>query len=240
MLVVPPGGVSSILGDHKEKLVDWVRGGGTLIGCGSSAAAMTKGRAGLTSITLRRHALDDLGPYDRAAQRDWDARDVQVTEAGLWSVEEKGDEESSEGEEEAPYAERKVPAAKDAWQRRFAPNGVTVRGLANPSSWLTYGAPEELPLFYTGSSVFLTTEDMETAVRLAPEERVRLGGLIWPEARERLAESAWLAREGMGNGQVLLFAATPGYRGYHHATARLFANAVVYGPGFGGSEAVLP
>jgi len=237
VLVVPPGEVSSTLSDHKDRLVDWVRAGGTLIGCGSSAAAMTRGRSGISSIPLRRHALEDLAPFDRAALRDWNARSVQVSEAALWTVEEE-DETSEDEEAEDPYAERKVPEAKDAWQRRFSPNGVTVRGIANHNSWLSYGTGEEVPLFFTGSSVLLTTEAMETAVRLAPEERLRLGGLIWPEARERLSESAWLARESLGDGQILLFAATPAYRGYHLATARLFANALVYGPGLGASQPI--
>jgi hypothetical protein len=56
---------------------------------------------------------------------------------------------------------------------------------------------------------------------------------LWPEARERLADTAYLTVESMGAGQVILFAAQPGFRGYHKATARLFDNAVIYGPGVG-------
>ena len=77
-----------------------------------------------------------------------------------------------------------------------------------------------------------------TAVRLEHAPALRLGGLLWPEARERLADSAWLTVERKGHGQIVLFAAPPAFRGYHLASARLFANAVVLGPGLGADQPV--
>jgi hypothetical protein len=77
---------------------------------------------------------------------------------------------------------------------------------------------------------------VQTPVRLASAERLRISGLLWPEARERLAESAWLTVERSGHGQVVLFATLPGFRGSSLATARLFGNAVVYGPGLGARQ----
>ena len=44
--------------------------------------------------------------------------------------------------------------------------------------------------------------------------------------------------ERMGHGQVILFAAMPGFRGQFRAGARLFSNAVVYGPGAGASQPI--
>ncbi len=69
---------------------------------------------------------------------------------------------------------------------------------------------------------------------------LRLSGLLWPEAAERLASSAYLTRERLGHGQVILFAGDPVYRGAALGTARLFANAVVYGPGCGARRVRLP
>lgn len=241
VLVLPPGSLDSFLESHKERLLRWVSNGGTLIGCGRSAAALTSGRAGLSSVTLRRHALKDLAPYYLAARRDWNARDITISEAVLWDpMPLEPTEKDGEGDEKAddPYAERKVPEAHDEWQRLFSPNGTTLRGRTNPDSWLTYGASDEVPVFFSGSSVFLPKEHIDTAVRLDKAERLRLGGLLWPEARERLAESAWLTSESKGKGQIILFASTPAYRGYHHATARFFANAVVYGPGLGANQPI--
>ncbi len=72
------------------------------------------------------------------------------------------------------------------------------------------------------------------------ELTLRLSGLLWPEAAERLANSAYLTRERLGHGQVILFAGDPVYRGTAYGTARLFANAVIYGPGCGARAVRMP
>ena len=43
----------------------------------------------------------------------------------------------------------------------------------------------------------------------------------------------WASQEGRGHGQVILFATNPVFRGSTRATARLFTNAVLLGPGLG-------
>ena len=92
---------------------------------------------------------------------------------------------------------------------------------------------------YQSNAAFRLTRALrQPPLRIAQEERLRLGGLVWPEARQRLAGSAWLTVERLGKGQVILFAATPAFRGYHLATGRLFANAVVYGPGMGAAQPI--
>lgn len=70
--------------------------------------------------------------------------------------------------------------------------------------------------------------------------RLRMSGLLWPEAAERIANSAWVAREARGSGQVILFASPPLFRGATLATGRILANALVYGPGLGASHPIRP
>lgn len=62
---------------------------------------------------------------------------------------------------------------------------------------------------------------------------IRMSGLLWPEAAVRLANSAYLVREPMGRGQMILFADQPNFRGLARGTERLLLNAIVYGPGLG-------
>jgi hypothetical protein len=72
------------------------------------------------------------------------------------------------------------------------------------------------------------------------ELRLRMSGLLWPEAADRLANTAYLTREPLGSGQVILFAADPNFRAATLGTSRLFINAVVLGPGMGTSQPIKP
>jgi hypothetical protein len=72
------------------------------------------------------------------------------------------------------------------------------------------------------------------------EMRLRMSGLLWPEATHQLANSACVTRERFGRGQVILFATPPTLRGATRGPMRVLLNAVVYGPGFGASQSIRP
>ena len=72
------------------------------------------------------------------------------------------------------------------------------------------------------------------------EMRLRMSGLLWPEAADRLANSAFVTREGIGSGQIILFASDPNFRAASLGTIRIFSNAVVLGPGMGATQPIKP
>lgn len=72
------------------------------------------------------------------------------------------------------------------------------------------------------------------------ELRLRMSGLLWPEAARRLGHSAYVTRESVGSGQIILFAASPTWRGGARGTTRVLTNAIVYGPGLGTSYPIKP
>jgi hypothetical protein len=72
------------------------------------------------------------------------------------------------------------------------------------------------------------------------EMRLRMSGLLWPEAADRLANAAYVTRESLGAGQLILFASDPTFRGAALGTLRIFANAITLGPGMGASEPIKP
>ena len=72
------------------------------------------------------------------------------------------------------------------------------------------------------------------------EMRLRMSGLLWPEAADRLANAAYVTREAVGAGQLILFASDPTFRGAALGTSRIFANAITLGPGMGASEPIKP
>lgn len=72
------------------------------------------------------------------------------------------------------------------------------------------------------------------------EMRLRMSGLVWPEAADRLANAAYLTRESVGAGQLILFASAPTFRAAALGTSRVFSNAVVLSPGMGASQPIKP
>jgi len=89
-----------------------------------------------------------------------------------------------------------------------------------------------------GSSAFMSKHPVSTVVRLDKEDRLRLSGLLWPEARDRLANTACATVESKGRGQIILFATDPTFRTWLPGMQRLFFNAVLLGPGMGTSQPV--
>ena len=69
---------------------------------------------------------------------------------------------------------------------------------------------------------------------------IKMSGLVWPEASQRIANSAYLTREKVGKGQIILFSGEPNFRGAARGTNRLWLNAVIYGSGLGTDPIINP
>jgi hypothetical protein len=229
-VILAPSGMAGEL--RGGALADWVRAGGTLIAIGSAVRGVT-GEDGLMELVEHGSALEDLAEYRAAAKRALGAGGVAIDSAALWAgtLAPAGDDFDSEDGKALKGGEE-----RDGWMRRFAPAGVLLRGLADAEHWLCAGTGEELPVFFSGSSAWLTKGD--SPVRFADTPALRLSGLLWPEAAERVRLSSYLAVESVGRGQVIAFADDPTFRGYTLGTARLLSNALVYGPGMGTSVPV--
>ncbi len=113
------------------------------------------------------------------------------------------------------------------------PRGAILRADLDNEHWLTSGLGDKAPVILYTDFAFLSRSPIETVARLSQADNLRLSGLLWPEARKRWEETAYLTREGVGKGQIILFGGEPYYRGYFHGSGRLLANAILLGPGLG-------
>ena len=188
-------------------------------------------------MRLERDVLDKLTEYDEAVEREESARHIKIDPERIWQgqmAEKKPQAEEKKDEAKKPDVEKLKRA--DEWHRIFSPTGTFLTGVIDTEHWLGYGLGDKLPVMIWGSSALMSKHPVKTAVRLTGAEELRLSGLLWPEARQRLAQTAYVTTESVGRGQIILFATDPTYRMWLAGAQRLFLNAVLLGPGMGTSQ----
>ena len=256
--IVIPNGYRPLSGSELGSLRDWVKQGGTLIAHDNSAAnlATEKGIGGVRAI---KDAFSDAQSYDIALQREHLALsdELDVDAVSAHSVDTDITYPWDQGSKVLNADELK---RRDTWQSRFMPSGAMVAGRVDTLHWLTFGTPETLPLLYSEQPALMVNGRQQAVVRvgvLNPNQNaerarainwstipqghdlnVRMSGLLWPEAASRIANSAYVTRERVGKGQVILFSGQPNFRGSTRGVGRLWLNALVYGAGLGTSAAV--
>ncbi len=237
VLVLPDvwgGQLGARLGQQgKQKLTNWMRDGGTLVLMGSSAVWAADSTTGLSQVRLKRQMLDKLAKYDRAVSRELAAEAPDIDTIALWHPELV--KEKINKNDDSPKAKGKTGKEAeeyDQWSRRFYPRGVIMRAEIEQEDWLSFGMNEQVPVMVYTSYAFLSSAPVKTTARFAEKNKIRLSGLLWPEAQQRWGTTAYATHERIGKGQLILFASNPNFRAYWYGTRRMFANAILYGPGF--------
>lgn len=140
----------------------------------------------------------------------------------------------------APLAPVGDDKAKKAFLQRaderlqsFYTRGSFLAAEIDPEHWLGYGSPGRIPVLHLAPEPLIAEGKSEVVARFSDVEQLHLSGLLWPEHAGRVARTAYLVREKVGRGQVILFNGDPAFRGFCWATQRLFLNAVLLGPGLG-------
>ena len=248
-IVVPSGW--ALDDNSKKSLNDWVRQGGTLIAHNYGTRSLI-GDNGIGNVKHLRDTYDNSEDYNFDLQReiysledDINKEDVINNKVNLninypWESADKISEDLKK---------------RDKWQSIFMPSGAIVAGRTDQKHWLTFGARDVLPVLYGNYPILMTSDNAQAAVRIGElindpskenarainwstipagkDINVRMSGLVWPEASQRIANSAYLTREKVGKGQVILFSGEPNYRGSALGTNRLWLNAIIYGAGLG-------
>ncbi|MGD2110957.1 MAG: M14 family metallopeptidase [Phycisphaerae bacterium] len=234
----------------RERLRSWLEAGGTLVAVGRSAAFFANEDRELSAVRLRRDVLDELPTYAEALERERSARRVNIDPAIVWdnAEPEEDDAQGASDPEQTKSGKGGGPTdldslkRQDAWERIFRPVGAIGAATVDPEHWLCFGVRDDgtpapaLPVLLSGSGVFLAKRPVAAPVRLAEKSELRLSGLMWPEARKRLENSAYATVERVGYGQIILFSNDPFFRGYFEGTGRLLLNALLLGPGMGTSQ----
>jgi len=253
--IIIPNGYRPIGKSERGILSDWVKQGGTIIAHGNSAGSLAS-ENGIGSVRKITDTFGKRQDYDIAIQREWlagiDDLDTSATLSNVASADLKYPWVPA-----AKALSKDELVSRDKWQSLFMPSGAMVAGRVDTSHWLSFGSTDMLPLLYSDQPVLMTNGQADAVIRVGKYKRnfgakesrtlnwstlpagqditVRMSGLVWPEAAQRIANSAYLTRERVGKGQIILFSGQPNFRGSTLGTNRFWLNAVVYGAGLGAS-----
>jgi putative intracellular protease/amidase len=212
------------------KLKTWVQQGGTLIAIGNGAAFLADTTQKFVNTRLRSQVLKELPKYTRTLPADL----FEVDSLAIWHNRKTGTQKNPEKDKADVDQIRQA----DELGRKLMPRGVMMNTRLNPESFVNFGLNDPVASLLYSNYAFLHPNPNAVVASFGDRENLRISGLIWPEAADRLAQSAWIVREQTGKGQVILFADDPNFRGYFAGTIRQFYNAVVFGPGAGANAGI--
>lgn len=214
VIILPDGNYASLATSPlTQRLKDWVRAGGTLIGVGGAVNYLSDSRVGL--LAVQREGL----PREAAPPKKEEGPTVP------------GKILASEADFEKAVAPEAPPPDPTA--------GVIVRARTDPDHWITAGAPETVHAVIAGNAIYtpLKLDRGVNAVTFAPPGEVLASGYLWEEFRKQLAYKPLLMVQREGRGHVVGFAADPNFRAYMDGLNLLFLNAVFRGPAHARSAA---
>ncbi|MDC2983254.1 M14 family zinc carboxypeptidase [Pseudomonadota bacterium] len=257
--IILPSGNPDLNDNAKNILMDWVKQGGTLIAHNRSTRSIISTDS-MGSVKSLNTTFDKSKSYNMDLMREIysleDNIDISNANSNKVDTQITYPWETSD----VSYSKEQLEM-RDKWQSTLMPSGAIVSARADSENWLTFGAEDVVPVLYGNYPILMTGGNSTAALRvgeLIPNEdsetktinwsqipsgydlNVRMSGLVWPEASQRIANSAYLTREKIGKGQIILFSGEPNFRGSARGTNRLWLNAVIYGSGLGTNPLVNP
>jgi hypothetical protein len=206
VLVLPQGSYGGAIGDDLlQRIKEWIRGGGTLVTIGEASRWAAGEKVGLLDARSEMRDGKPEGGDDK-------------------------DKDKKPAEPPKPFDFTK--AIQPERERPENTPGSVLRVELDPDHWLSSGTDGEVQVMVEGQRVFTPIQlDKGSNVGVyAKKDRLVASGLVWDEARDQLAEKAYLVEEPKGRGRVIAFAEDPNYRAFTEATELLFINAVLLGP----------
>ncbi len=213
VLILPQGNYSSAINDDGvRRLREWIRAGGTLVTIGEASRWAAGEKVGLLEARSEMRDGKPEGGDDKDKDQDKD--------------------QDKKSESSAPFNYEK--AIQPQRERPENTPGAVLRVALDTEHWLASGTDGAIQAIVEGQRVFTPVRlDQGTNVGVfATKDRLVASGLVWDEARDQLAQKAFLVEQPMGDGHIIAFAEDPNYRAFAEATELLFINGVLLGPAY--------
>jgi hypothetical protein len=221
VVVLPSGTYAPLAGDEPlRRLREWMRRGGTIV---------TLANASRWAANERVNLLDTRTEL-RGGRPEVEERAPGNTAGGSSPQGASGSTSSSSSPAAFDYDKSIQPER----ERPENTPGAILRVVLDQEHWLSSGQDGELQVMLEGQRVF-------TPIRLdrgrnvgvyAAKDKLVASGLVWDEARDQLAQKAFLVYQPVGQGHMIAFAEDPNFRAFTEASELLFINAVLLGPAY--------
>ncbi|WP_321474004.1 M14 family zinc carboxypeptidase [uncultured Paludibaculum sp.] len=233
VLILPSGGYAGAFSPAvTDRIKNWVRGGGVLVGLGAAVTYLSSPQVGLLGVAQEGLAPDTGRPADAAKPSPTGgsasaARPATDSTAAAGPPSATAPTGPAPGKifntladyEKAIQAERELPDAVA---------GVLVRAKVDPETWITAGLPETLYVLVDGRAIYSPAKldrGSNPILYAGPNELVA-SGYLWEENRKQLAYKPFLTMQGEGRGMIVGFTSDPNFRAYMDGLNVAFLNAV--------------
>jgi Zinc carboxypeptidase len=223
VIVLPSGTFGPLAGEQAlGRLREWLRGGGTIV-------TMADGS--------RWAAGDRVNLLETRTELKGGRPEVEERPSGQGSSgasAQSGSGGSATTPSSTPAAFDYTKSIQPERERPENTPGAIIRVTIDVEHWLSAGQDGELQVMLEGQRIF-------TPIRLdkgrnvgvyVGKDRLVASGLMWDEARDQIAQKAYLIYQPVGRGHVIAFAEDPNFRAFTEASELLFINAVLLGPAY--------
>jgi len=241
VLILPDGGnYAAALGPSTDRIKNWVRAGGTLIGIGNALTYLSGSQAGLLALQQEALAAADATPGRPADS-------AKPTPAAK--------PPSSSASPSAPPASAaaatgpvpgKILVSEEDYQKAIrgdrempdAVAGVLLRAKPDQEHWIGHGLPETVHVLYDGRTIYapLKKDKGVNPIIFAGPAEILAAGVLWDENRKQLSYKPFVVVQSEGRGTVVGFTADPNFRAYMDGLNVVFLNAVFRSPSGGGGR----
>lgn len=226
------GGYGTALNNAAQRIQQWVRDGGVVVGIGGALQWLSSPQVNLLALQQEQLAREGAAaPGGRPAEATKPAQEPQAPGAGRPA---------------APAAAAgpvpgKLLAKDEDFQKAVEPEtrlpdavaGVIVKARVDPETWVTAGLPETVNVLVNGRTIYAPIKKdrgVNAIVYEAPDKLLQ-SGYLWAENGKQLAYKPFVVVSGQGRGAVVGFTADPNFRAFHDGLNVVFLNAVFRFPG---------